>query len=107
MKIQTFLSASPLFSLYTAYDHVLGPFQKELKSENVHFVQALIITGLFFEDRPARPSQIARLLKVSRSNISHALRDLERKTLIERSMLKNDARAYHISLTREGRRKAS
>ncbi len=75
--------------------------------EDVHFIQALILTGLFFEDKPTQPSQLAKVLKVGRSNISHCLRDLEKKQLIERSIHRSDARAYLIELTKNGRRKAS
>lgn len=106
MRIQKFLSESPLFSLYVAYDQVLRDFQEKLAAENVHFIQALIITGLFFEDRAVRPSEFAHVLKVSRSNVSHALRDLEKKQIIDRSTDTKDARAYYISLTRAGKRMA-
>jgi len=46
-------------------------------------------------------------LKCSRSNVSHAIRDLERKGFVERSTQEDDARAYRISLTRIGKKRAS
>jgi len=108
MRIEKFLASSPLFSLYQAYDQVLGDFQARLKAEGVHFLQALIVTGLFFEERPVRPGELAESLRSSRSNISHAIRGLERAGLIAResSTLHRDARAYYLTLTRAGRKKA-
>jgi DNA-binding MarR family transcriptional regulator len=107
MRIDKFLTTSPLFSLYVAYDQVLRDFQDRLKSEDLHFIQALIVTGLFFEGQAVQPSELAATLKCSRSNISHAIRDLEKKGLLERATKSSDARAYYISLTKSGKKKAS
>lgn len=107
MKLAKFLEVSPLFSLYTTYDQVIRDFQDKLKSEEIHFLQALILTGLFFESGAVRPSALADALKSTRSNISHALRDLEKKGLVERKTSEGDARAYFFDLTRTGKKKAS
>lgn len=107
MRIERFLATSPLFSLYVAYDQVLRDFQDQLKGEGVHFLQALIVTGLFFEERAVRPSELAGTLRSSRSNVSHALRDLERKGLVARATHEGDARAYAITLTKAGRKRAA
>jgi DNA-binding MarR family transcriptional regulator len=106
MRIEKFLKTSPVFGLYTAYDRVVRRFQARLAAEDLHFIQALIVTGIFFEERAVRPSELAATLGCSRSNISHAIRGLERKGLIERGLAKSDARAYLITLTKAGRRKA-
>lgn len=106
MRIEKFLAASPLFHLYVAFDTVLGDFQKRLRAENVHFLQSLILTSLFFEEAPVRPSQFAKAFTSSRSNISHALRSLEKQGLIERAISPRDARAYLFTLTRDGKKKA-
>jgi DNA-binding MarR family transcriptional regulator len=105
MRIEKFLGASPLFNLYSAYDQVLGDFQKKLRHEEVHFLQALIMTGIFFEERPVRPSELARIFRTTRPNISHALRNLEKRGLVERRTSREDARAYFFELTREGKKK--
>lgn len=105
MRIEKFLVASPLFNFYSAYDQVLGDFQKRLRDEEVHFLQALILTGIFFEERPVRPSELAKILRATRPNVSHALRNLEKRGLVERRTSKEDARAYLFDLTREGRKK--
>lgn len=106
MRIEKFLASSALFSLYQAYDQVLGDFQARLKAEGVHFLQALIVTGMFFEERPVRPGELAECLRSSPSNVSHAIRGLERSGLIDRATIKSDARAYALTLTRAGRKKA-
>jgi DNA-binding MarR family transcriptional regulator len=106
MRIQKFLSTSPIFSLHVAHDHLLRELESKLATEEVHFIQALIVTSLFFEAVDVQPSQLASELKTSKSNISHALRDLERRGLVERHLRSNDARAYFFSLTRTGKRKA-
>ena len=106
MRIKKFIETSAIFALCQTYDQVMGSFQKRLAVDGVHFVQALILTGLFFEDRPVQPSRLAENLKASRSNISHAIRDLERKSLIVRTTSPADARAYFIALTKAGRKLA-
>jgi DNA-binding MarR family transcriptional regulator len=106
MRIQTFLKTSPVFAIYTAYDRVVRRFQERLAEEDLHLIQALIVTGIFFEGRPVRPSELAETLGCTRSNISHAIRSLEKAGLIERELHRGDARAYLLTLTRAGRRKA-
>lgn len=106
MRISKFLSEAPLFALYQAHDYILGDVQKRLAAEGVHFIQALILTGVFFEDRPVRPSELARVLQAQKSNISHALRSLERAGLLQRTTTETDARAYLFTLTREGKKRA-
>lgn len=107
MRIKKFLEASPLFNLYAAYDQVLGDFQKRLRREDVHFLQALILTGIFFEERAVRPSELATIFRSTRPNISHALRSLEKRGFVERNTSREDARAYLFNLTREGKKKVS
>ena len=94
-----------MFSLHRAYDEVILDFQRRLQEEGVHYIQALILTGIFFEERPVRPSELAKTLGSSRPNISHALRGLEKKGWITRGSSPLDARAYFFELTKEGRKK--
>jgi len=106
MRITKFLEDSALFNLSLTYEHVMGGFQQQLEKEGVQFVEALVLTGIFFEQGPVRPTQLAKTFLSSKSNMSHVLRRLEKKGLLERSLLKEDARAYLFSLSKEGRRKA-
>src|SRR5271168_1477774 len=106
MRIQKFLDSSPLFNLSLAYDEIIGDFQVRLAKEEVHLLQALILTGLFFEEKPVRPTELAKTFSAAKSNMSHALRALERKGLVERkTATEEDARAYFFSLTKEGKKK--
>ena len=107
MRIEKFLASSTLYKLFSAYNKIIGDFQKRLALEDVHFLQALILTGLFFEDRPLRPSELAKSLEISKSNLSHSLRGLEQLKLVERSISDEDARAYYFQLTREGKKKSA
>ncbi len=84
---------------------IVEPFQERLAKEGVHLLQSLILTSLFFEEREVRPMELARTFQVSKSNLSHALRDLEKRGFLKRSLLEQDARAYLFSLTPLGKKK--
>ncbi len=105
MKIKTFLSQSLIFAAYRGKMLIVEPFQDRLAKEGVHLLQGLILTSLFFEEREVRPMELARTFQVSKSNMSHALRDLEKKGFIKRSLHEQDARAYLFSLTPSGKKK--
>lgn len=104
MKIRKYLTQSPIFALYRAQNLVVERFQQKLKRNDVHLLQGLILTAIFFEDKEVRPFELQSALKVEKSNLSHALRGLERKGLIKRSMHSSDARGYIFSLTPAGRK---
>jgi DNA-binding MarR family transcriptional regulator len=104
MRINKFLEESPLFNLAVTYNEVIGDFQTRLSKEGVHFLESLILTALFFEEKAVRPTELARTFQATKSNMSHSLRSLERKGLIERKTDNNDARAYYFSLTKEGKK---
>lgn len=106
MRMIKFLEESPLFNLSVTYNEVIGDFQTRLSSEGVHFLESLILTSLFFEERPVRPTELARTFQATKSNMSHALRTLEKKGLIDRKTDDGDARAYFFSLTKEGRKRS-
>src|SRR4051812_18117902 len=106
MKIEKFLHESALFNLSVAHAEIIGGFQKTLAQESVHFLEGLILTGLFFEEKPVQPSRLAVTFSCSKSNMSHALRGLEKDGWIERKTSPQDARAYLFTLTKEGRKKA-
>lgn len=106
MKIKKFISQSPIFLLYQAQMCIIEPFQKRLAAHDVHLLQGLILTALFFEDKEVRPLELHSVFGVERSNLSHALRALEKKGLLKRAMHTTDARGYVFSLTLAGRKKA-
>ncbi|MGE0632593.1 MAG: MarR family winged helix-turn-helix transcriptional regulator [Pseudobdellovibrionaceae bacterium] len=105
MRIEKFLETSPLFILFGAYSEIIGGYQKRFAREGVHFLEALVLTGIFFEEKPVRPTALAKTFSSSKSNISHTLRSLEKKGLIERNISQEDARAYFFSITKEGLKK--
>lgn len=105
MRIKKFLDESPLFNLAVTYNEVIGDFQTRLSCEGVHFLEALILTCLFFEEKTVRPTELAKTFQTTKSNMSHALRSLEKKGLVERNTDGGDARAYFFSLTKEGKKK--
>lgn len=105
MKIKKFLEMSPLFILYSTHAEILGGFQRRFAAEGVHFLEALVLTGLYFEQDMVRPTELAKTFSSSKSNMSHTLRQLEKKGLIERKTADDDARAYYFSLTKSGERK--
>lgn len=106
MKIKKFIAESPIFALYRGHSLFVAPFQIRLAQEGVHFLQGLILTALFFEEREVRPREMAKVFQVSKSNLSHALRSLEKKGWLKRAILAEDARGYLFSLTSSGRKKA-
>jgi DNA-binding MarR family transcriptional regulator len=106
MRIEKFLETSPLFNLAVTHDEIIGDLQRRLSKEGVHFLEALVITGVFFEERALRPTELARAFSSSKSNMSHTLRGLEKRGLVERKTSAEDARAYFFSLTKEAKRKA-
>ncbi|MEM1380843.1 MAG: MarR family transcriptional regulator [Pseudomonadota bacterium] len=64
---------------------------------NFHVLERLIDEG------PARPSDLAAYLGVSRSTLSSALSALERRGLVIKDQDPDDGRAKQISLTDEGK----
>jgi len=106
MKIKKFISQSPIFALYLGNALLIEPFQAQLAKEGIHFLQGLILTALFFETREVRPYELAKVFQVSKSNLSHALRDLEKKGMLKRSVHPDDARGYLFCLTPLGNKKA-
>lgn len=106
MKIQNFLSESPIFAIYQAQGHLIAHLQKELQKHQVHLLQGLVLTAIFFEDREVRPLELTATFQVTPSNLSHLLRDLEKKGLLKRNMHREDARGYVFTLTAQGKKKA-
>lgn len=107
MKITKYLKQSPAYSLYQANLEILEPLQKGLSAHGLHFLQGLILTSLFFEERDIRPSELSQTFQIDRSTLSHALRGLEKKGWIKRMPHPKDARGYLFSLTTIGRKKST
>jgi DNA-binding MarR family transcriptional regulator len=106
MKIKKFISQSPVFSFYLAASEIVEDFQTRLVRHEVHLLQGLVLTALFFEERDVRPSELSQDFQVERSTLSHALRGLEKKGWVRRAIHPEDARGYLLSLTPSGKKKA-
>lgn len=107
MKIQKYLSASPIFALNLAYERVVSNINRELKKENLNLLQGLVLTALFFEENDTiTPSNLAKIFCTSRGNMSHILSHLEYKGWVKRRVNSKDARQFQIILKAEGKKKA-
>lgn len=107
MKIQKYIDQSPAFALNLASNLVMTRVNAFLKKEKVNLLQGLTLTALFFEDRDTiTPSELAKALQTTRTNMSHILSELESRTWIKRVLDEEDSRRFYIRLKPEGRKKA-
>ncbi|HWU44350.1 MAG TPA: MarR family transcriptional regulator [Bdellovibrio sp.] len=107
MRIKKYLEQSPVFAINLAYEAIISELNRSLKQEEVNIMQALLLTALFFEESDnIKPSDLAKVFRTSRGNISHSLSHLEAKKWVRRKVHIDDARSFHIELRPEGRRKA-
>ena len=49
MQINKFLKSSPIYTSYFLSEKVFNPLQKRLKSEDLTFIQSMILAALYFE----------------------------------------------------------
>ena len=56
MRIKKFLVTSVVFNLFVAHDEIIGDIQRRLSEERLHLLEALVTTGLFFEEKEVRPT---------------------------------------------------
>lgn len=73
---------------------------EKLKSASVLDINIL---RLLREKKSATVKDILKMLSVTQSTLSSAIRRLEKKQLIERTMCKTDLRSYSLMLTDEGK----
>lgn len=106
MKIEKFLSQSIVYTSYLSQSVILESFQRKLTAHSMHFLQALILTSLFFEDREVRPLELHQAFGIEKSNLSHSLRGLEKMGFLKRTMHPTDARGYCFTLTASGKKKS-
>lgn len=107
MKIVKYLKQSPVFTLNSVYESIIPRLNKKLRTEQLNFVQGLVLTALFFEDRnDVTPTYLANTFQTSRGNMSHILSELEYRGYIRRVVNELDARGFKIELRPEGKKKA-
>lgn len=107
MKIQKYLSQSPIFAINSSFEQIIPKINKRLKNEKLNLLQALVLTALFFEEKTeVTPSTLSEVFKTSRGNISHIISELESQGYVKRVVGVKDARQFKIELKSEGRKKA-
>lgn len=107
MRIETYLRQSPLFAIRRAsrqFDAHLGEI---LRDRDLSFLEALVLVSILFEEpKPIKPSELADTLAVTRGNVSHCISTLEAKGMVRRRIDPDDARAIHLVLKPDGRTRA-
>ena len=107
MRIETFLKESPLFCIALTARRFDALTTRLLESDDLNFLEALILATLFFESPTAvKPSHLAETFGTTRGNVSHCISSLEAKNLVQRKIDPEDARAYHLTLKPQGRKTA-
>lgn len=105
MRIDAFLAESPMFAVARAARRFEALAARALAADNLGFMEALVIAGLFFEaPRQLKPSELAATFGTTRCSVSHCISSLEAKGLVQRKIDPEDARAYLLSLKSQGRR---
>jgi len=105
MRIDAFLSESPMFAVNRAARRFASLAAGALADDDLGFLEALVLAALFFEaPRAVRPSQLAETFATTRGNLSHCVSSLEAKGFLLRKIDPDDARAYLLALKPQGRR---
>lgn len=107
MRIDAFLEHSPMFAISRAGRRAEALASRLLVADGLNFLEGLVLAALFLEaPKAVKPSALAETFSTSRSNVSHCLSSLEARTLIQRRIDPEDARAYSIVLKPAGKRAA-
>lgn len=107
MRIEAFLEQSPMFCITLAARRFDVLTTRLLRADNLNFLEALILSTLFFESHGAvKPSHLAQTLGTTRGNVSHCVSSLEAKGLVQRRIDPADARAYQLALKPQGKKTA-
>lgn len=107
MRIEAFLSQSPIVQITRVARRVEASLNLILRGEGVTFFEALVLAAIFFEKKGGiQPSQLAETFQTSRGNVSHCISSLEAKGLVRRKIDPEDARALRLVLQPAGRKRA-
>ena len=105
MRIDAFLSESPMFAVNRAARRFESLAARALSADKLGFLEGLVLAALFFEaPRQVKPSELAATFATTRGNISHCVSALEAKGLLQRKIDPGDARAYLLTLKPQGKR---
>jgi DNA-binding MarR family transcriptional regulator len=107
MRIDAFLTESPMFAVSRAARRFEALASRALAADELSFLEGLTLAALFFEaPRPVKPSQLAETFGTTRGNVSHCVSSLEAKGLMQRKIDPADARVFLLALKPQGRRAA-
>jgi len=107
MRIEAFLSQSPVFQASRIARRMDASLNRALEAEEVTAFEALMLAAIFFEKRgQIKPSALAEAFQTTRGNVSHCISSLEAKGLVERRIHPEDARAVQLLLKPLGKRRA-
>jgi DNA-binding MarR family transcriptional regulator len=105
MRIDVFLRESPMFAVHRAARRFEALSAEVLAADKLSFLEGLLLSAVFFEaPRAVRPSQLAETFATTRGNVSHCVSTLEAKGLLHRRIDPDDARAYQLTLSPQGKR---
>jgi DNA-binding MarR family transcriptional regulator len=107
MRIEAFLSQSPIVQASRIARRMEASLNLVLQSEEVSVFEALVLAAIFFEKRGAiKPSALAETFQTTRGNVSHCISSLEAKGLVQRRIDPDDARAVQLVLRGQGKKRA-
>lgn len=108
MRIESFLTQSPVFQINHSARRIDALLNRILRGEEVTFFESLILAAIFFEKKGGiKPSELAETFQTTRGNVSHCISSLEAKGLVRRRIDPEDARALQLMLLPAGRKRAA
>jgi DNA-binding MarR family transcriptional regulator len=105
MRIDAFLTESPMFAINRAARRFESLTTQVLAADRLSFLEGLVLAAMFFEaPRLVKPSQLADTFGTTRGNVSHCISSLEAKGFLRRKIDPADARAYQLTLKPQGKK---
>jgi MarR family transcriptional regulator, temperature-dependent positive regulator of motility len=97
------LLRSPIHLLHRAYQSAGDVFQAEVRIAGLTPRQLAVLLAVA-EDEGLNQTRVVDRTGIDRSTVADMVRRLQRKGLLQRRRTREDARAYALKLTNEGRR---
>jgi DNA-binding MarR family transcriptional regulator len=97
------LGRSPVHLLHRAYQSATEIFQAEMKVDGMTPRQLAVLVAVA-QNEGLSQTAITVSTGVDRSTLAEMVRRMQRKGLLQRRRTRDDARAYAVKLTDEGRR---
>lgn len=97
------LEQSPIHLLHRAGQCAGDVFQSEMRSEDITPRQFAVLVAVS-ENEGLSQTNLVEMTGIDRSTLADIIRRMLKKGLVQRRRTKEDARAYAVKLTEEGRR---